>query len=287
MNIVQKAINLAAVAHAGQVRKGTNIPYITHPFAVGMILQQAKCSDEMIAAGILHDTLEDTDVTKEQLLEMFGDKVTSLVEAASEPDKTLPWKERKLHTIHALQRASIDEIYVITADKLHNLQSIREDLEQSGEAVWNRFKRGRVEQHWYYSSIVKALSAREKECRLIGQLQKEVIILFGSLEWMSKKMIDVLFECAYGIYERQLAKLNEFGLEKFAREISEKADFIYENQNEASFEKLHQLSYHGIEFELNSEGPLILAGFCIAIQEKMDWTNQELVEHMKRNLKKL
>lgn len=287
MNIVQKAINIAAVAHAGQVRKGTKIPYITHPFAVGMILQQTKCSEEVIAAGILHDTLEDTDVTKEQLLEMFGEQVTRLVEAASEPDKTLPWKERKLHTIHSLPHASIDEVHVIIADKLHNLQSIRQDLEQDGEAVWHRFKRGRIQQHWYYSNIVKALTARKKECRLIGQLEKEVKAVFGSIEWISKKMIDVLFECAYGIYEKQLAKLNEFGLEKFALEISEKADFIYRNHHNASFEKLHQLSLHGIEFETNSDGPLILAGFCIAIQEKMDWTDQELVEHMKRNLRKI
>ncbi|MBM7609694.1 (p)ppGpp synthase/HD superfamily hydrolase [Lysinibacillus composti] len=186
MNIVQKAINLAAVAHAGQMRKGTNIPYITHPFAVGMMLQQTRCSEEVIAAGILHDTLEDTDVTKEQLLEMFGEQVTRLVEAASEPDKTLPWKERKRHTIHSLQHASIDEIHVITADKVHNLQSIREDLKQSGESVWDRFKRGREEQHWYYSSIVQELSPRKKECQLIETLEKEVKAVFGSLEWMVK-----------------------------------------------------------------------------------------------------
>ena len=60
MNIIDKAINFAAEAHAGQFRKGTNTPYITHPFAVGMSLQRVRCSDEVIAAGILHDTIERT-----------------------------------------------------------------------------------------------------------------------------------------------------------------------------------------------------------------------------------
>ena len=92
MNIIEKAINFAAKAHVGQTRKWTDIPYISHPFAVGMISEQFKCSAEVIAAGILHDTLENIFVTIEELSKHFGDKVTKLVEAASEPDKSLPWK---------------------------------------------------------------------------------------------------------------------------------------------------------------------------------------------------
>ena len=100
-------------------------------------------------------------------------------------------------------------------------------------------------------------------------------------------MIDVLFECAYGIDEEQRAKIKEFGLEKLASEISEKAEFNYRNQQNACFEKLRQLSIHGIEIETNSDGPLILAGFFIVIQKRMDWTDQELVDHVKRNLRKI
>ena len=72
MDMVEKAIIFAAKAHKNQTRKGTDIPYITHPFAVGMILQKAKCSEEVIAAGILHDTLEDTETTFKDLTEVFG-----------------------------------------------------------------------------------------------------------------------------------------------------------------------------------------------------------------------
>ena len=79
MEIVEKAIIFAAKAHGNQKRKGTDIPYITHPFAVGMLLQKEKCSEEVIAAGILHDTLEDTETTFEDLTEVFGVHVANLV----------------------------------------------------------------------------------------------------------------------------------------------------------------------------------------------------------------
>ncbi|WHY65006.1 HD domain-containing protein [Neobacillus sp. SuZ13] len=181
MNIVQKAINFAAVAHRNQTRKATNIPYISHPFAVGMLLQKEKCSDSVIAAGILHDTLEDTDTSYETLAEQFGEHIANLVRAASEPDKTLPWRVRKQHTIDMLKHLSIEEIQVITADKLHNLQSIKEDRKTIGEMVWERFNHGMKDQHWYYDSIVKELAPRKEEFTLIRELELEVCHVFGSL----------------------------------------------------------------------------------------------------------
>lgn len=182
MNMIDKAIQFAAKAHEGQVRKATDIPYITHPFAVGMLLQKAKCSEEVIAAGILHDTIEDTSVTYEQLVEEFGQKVANLVLAASEHDKSLPWKERKLHTIQSLRNPSMDEMKVIVTDKLHNLRSIRKDLNEIGEEVWSRFNRGKSDQHWYYSSIVEALAPRKAEFQYIQELEKEVIAVFGEVK---------------------------------------------------------------------------------------------------------
>lgn len=186
MELIEKAIVFAAKAHDGQVRKGTSIPYISHPFAVGMYLKQGNCSDKVIAAGILHDTIEDTEVTYEELVSEFGTKVASLVRAASEHDKSLPWKERKLHTINYLNEASIEEIQVITADKLHNLHSIRQDLKLLGDEIWSRFNRGKEDQHWYYSRIVQALAQRESEFPLIRELEKEVIAVFGQMADFSK-----------------------------------------------------------------------------------------------------
>nr|WP_316046713.1 HD domain-containing protein [Planococcus glaciei] len=98
-NLIELAIGFAAFKHTGQVRKGTSIPYISHPFAVGMMLQQAGESEEVIAAGILHDTLEDTATTEEEIRTVFGEQVLLLVKAASEPDKSRPWEDRKRHTV--------------------------------------------------------------------------------------------------------------------------------------------------------------------------------------------
>jgi len=186
MNMIEKAIIFAAKAHRKQTRKGTDIPYITHPFAVGMYLQKANCSEEVIAAGILHDTLEDTETTYNDLKESFGDRVANLVLAASENDKSLPWEVRKQHTIDMLKEASLEEVQVIVADKLHNLKSIRTDLNQNGEIIWERFNRGKRDQHWYYASIVKALSTRKKQCHMIDELEREVIAVFGSLDSPTK-----------------------------------------------------------------------------------------------------
>jgi|SRR5690625_3816061 len=179
MNMIDLAIVTAATYHEGQYRKGgTNTPYISHPFSVGMLLLKEKCTDEVVAAGILHDTLEDTELTYGKLLDLFGERVATLVVAASEMDKSLPWIERKQQTIDALPDLDNDAIHIIVADKLHNLRSMRHDLEIHGEQIWRRFKKGKKEQYWYYQSIVTALLPRKKECRLIEELAKEIKMVF-------------------------------------------------------------------------------------------------------------
>lgn len=178
MNLVEKALIFAAKAHHGQVRKGTDIPYITHPVAVGMILQKASCSDEVVAAGILHDTLEDTETTYDDLVSAFGAYVADLVVAASETDKTLSWEDRKRQTISMLKHTTTEEMHVIVADKLHNLQSIHHDLKTYGPEIWDRFNRGKNEQHWYYRSIIDALLSRTNEFKLIETLNEEVHKVF-------------------------------------------------------------------------------------------------------------
>jgi (p)ppGpp synthase/HD superfamily hydrolase len=87
VDIVNRAIEFAAKAHRHQVRKGTDTPYITHPYAIGLMLTRAGFDPEVVAAGLLHDTVEDTDVTPEDILEEFGERVASIVEGASEPNR--------------------------------------------------------------------------------------------------------------------------------------------------------------------------------------------------------
>lgn len=287
LSIIEQAIIFAAKAHHGQTRKSTDIPYITHPFAVGMLLQKAKCTDEVIAAGILHDTLEDTSTTYEELVEQFGIRVAKLVRAASEHDKSLPWEERKKHTINMLKDAYLEDIQVITADKLHNLKSIQANLEVNGEETWNRFNRGKHDQHWYYSSIVKELAPRKKEFKLIRELEREVKEVFGSLNFFSDDEISLLFACAYSIGDNERSLLEKYHLTNVVEELLADASHIYSKQYEMVTMKLDDLHSRGIEFQSNSEGPFLLSSFCIALQKKMNWTDDELFKHFKRNASKL
>ena len=86
--MIFKAIEFSTKAHSGQCRKGTKIPYITHPLNVAKTLIQLECSEPVIVAGILHDTLEDTRVTFDELLEIFGKEIADLVNSASEPNRS-------------------------------------------------------------------------------------------------------------------------------------------------------------------------------------------------------
>lgn len=178
MDIIDQAIEFAAKAHRNQYRKGTDIPYISHPVGVGMILQKAECSEEAIIAGILHDTLEDTDTTEDDILNNFGEEVLTIVKSCSEPDKGARWEDRKKHTIDYLKSAPLFVRQVACADKLHNLRSIKRDLTNLGEATWNRFKRGREMQKWYYTELVKSLG-HESDFPLLVLLKKEVENVFG------------------------------------------------------------------------------------------------------------
>ncbi|WP_026573665.1 HD domain-containing protein [Bacillus sp. UNC438CL73TsuS30] len=177
MEIVEKALQTASKAHEGQYRKLTDIPYITHPVAVGMLLLKAGYMDDVVAAGILHDTVEDTDLTLEDLKRKFGEKIAEIVAGCSEPDKSLSWEKRKEHTIEFLKTASMEIRAVACADKLHNIRSIRNDYEQVGEEVWKRFNRGKEKQKWYYTNVVESLGTLGN-FSLLEELRKEVDLLF-------------------------------------------------------------------------------------------------------------
>jgi (p)ppGpp synthase/HD superfamily hydrolase len=177
MDIIEKALQIASQAHEGQYRKHTKIPYITHPVAVGMILLKAGYGEEIIAAGILHDTVEDTQLSLRDIEATFSEKIALIVAGCSEPDKSLSWEERKEHTIEFLKTASEDIRAVACADKLHNIKSIMRDFEKVGEEVWERFNRGRNQQEWYYRNIVASLGHSSK-FDLLEELQVEVNKLF-------------------------------------------------------------------------------------------------------------
>lgn len=157
---VQKAINFANFKHNKQLRKGTNNLYSVHPISVGALLIEITNDIDVICAGILHDTLEDTDTTEEELLLEFGPNVLQYVKDASEPDKSLPWEARKEQSILKLYNITFEGALVILADKTHNLSSILIDLNNSDNIslYWNRFNRGFDKQKWYYSELYKVFN---------------------------------------------------------------------------------------------------------------------------------
>jgi len=159
--MIKRAIELAAKAHHNQFRKGTDTPYFAHPCSVGILLAQHGCSEEVVAAGILHDTIEDTPLTIEDIRTQFGNEVATIVEGCSESDKSLSWMDRKQHTIDFLVNAPMEVKFVTCADKMDNITSIALDYDELGEDLWQRFNAGKKEQSWYYRGLVESLNKGE------------------------------------------------------------------------------------------------------------------------------
>jgi (p)ppGpp synthase/HD superfamily hydrolase len=181
MDVIEKALEVASQAHEKQYRKRTKIPYITHPAAVGMMLMKEGFDEEIVAAGILHDTIEDTDLNLADIEKVFGQRIAEIVYGCSEPDKSLPWEERKKHTIEYLKTAPKEIRVVACADKLHNVRSILMDYQQEGEAVWERFNRGKAQQEWYYRNVAESLGSIDS-FDLQRELVKAVDLLFRKYE---------------------------------------------------------------------------------------------------------
>jgi (p)ppGpp synthase/HD superfamily hydrolase len=180
--LVDSALIFAAQAHRHQVRKATNIPYIVHPVGVMLLLQDAGEADpELLAAALLHDTIEDAGVSAAALAERFGPRVAAIVEGCSEPDhQAADWETRKQHTVTYLRTAPRDVQLVAAADKLHNLRSMRVDQAELGERLWERFNRGRAALEWYYRAIAASLSQGElRDHPLVRQLREAVTEMFG------------------------------------------------------------------------------------------------------------
>ena len=155
--MIQKAAVFAAKAHEGMMRKGSRIPYIYHPMEVALIVAQMTDDPEVIAAAYLHDVLEDTSVTPEELEQTFGGRILSLVQEESE-DKERTWRERKASTIEHLKQASREVKLLTLGDKLSNMRSTARDYMVIGDEIWQRFNEKNRESHrWYLAGILDGL----------------------------------------------------------------------------------------------------------------------------------
>ena len=158
--LVTRAVIFATEAHDGAVRKGTALPYIVHPMEAAAIAAGMTSDPEVIAAAVLHDTVEDTDVTREQIEAKFGSRVAKLVAAESENKREDQkaedtWKIRKQETIDHLRRTTDRDVKILAlVDKLSNLRAIYRDYMAIGDKLWERFnQKDPKEIGWYYRSF--------------------------------------------------------------------------------------------------------------------------------------
>jgi (p)ppGpp synthase/HD superfamily hydrolase len=161
-----RALAYAAEKHAGQKRKGTRIPYISHPLAVAsLVLEYGGGEDEVIAA-LLHDVPEDCGGQEvlDEIRQKFGMGAAAIVEGCTDTleDPKPKWRPRKEAHIGHLQTAHRSVRLVAAADKLHNALSILRDYRKQsvGEKVWDRFAAPKEEVLWYYGAVTRALAAK-------------------------------------------------------------------------------------------------------------------------------
>lgn len=157
------ALAFAFAAHDGQTRKGTDVPYISHPLGVASLVMEAGGSGDEVVAALLHDAVEDGgEELIEPIRETFGERVIDIVLECS--DAVVPkgadkpgWWERKRAYIERVPQESAGAVLVTTADKVHNARAIVSDLREIGDEVFARFTAGKDGALWYQRAITEAL----------------------------------------------------------------------------------------------------------------------------------
>ena len=184
----ERALRLAASAHRDQVRKGSGVPYVEHPMAVALILDRSGFDEEVATAGLLHDLVEDTDVTLDEIREAFGERIAAIVAGCSEEKldaqgRKRPWHDRKRDHVEIVGRSNDEVRAVVLADKLHNLISIQLDLSE-GRDVWSGFHAGRAPVLAYYDAMLTACESADPrlvrllvECRdLLADVSRSSVV---------------------------------------------------------------------------------------------------------------
>jgi len=159
--LLDRAILFAVQAHAGTERRGKGFPYIIHPMEAMAIVATMTSDQEILAAAALHDVVEDTEVTLDELRRQFGDRVAMLVDSESDRvDQGLDWRTRKEESLKRLSRATRDEKIVALGDKLSNMRAIARDYTTKGDVFWEMFHIKEKSVHaWRYHALADALSS--------------------------------------------------------------------------------------------------------------------------------
>lgn len=185
---LQKAVEFAAKKHAGQLRKGSTYPYITHVVEAMEIVSRMTEDENLRAAAVLHDTLEDTCTTKEELVREFGQRIADLVDSESEDKRRgqsekASWKVRKQETIDHLAKAPTEIRMLALGDKLSNIRAMYRDYQVVGEHLWKKFNNSDPrKQGTYYWLLGKAFKDDPKirETPAFKEYNELCMELFGA-----------------------------------------------------------------------------------------------------------
>lgn len=173
----EQALLFATRKHAGQIRKGTGTPYVSHLLSVAALVLEAGGDEDLAIAALLHDVVEDCGGAPmlKEVRRRFGKRVAQVVEACSDTDITPkpPWRERKEQYIRHLRTADAGARLVSAADKLHNARSILADYREIGEPIWQRFQGKREGTLWYYRALLREFRRKYRN-RLVDELERVV-----------------------------------------------------------------------------------------------------------------
>tara|TARA_B100000745_G_scaffold76832_2_gene46511 strand:- start:1496 stop:2074 length:579 start_codon:yes stop_codon:yes gene_type:complete len=160
---VEKALRAASTLHRDQVRKGPgNPPYVTHLFAAALIVSQYTSDEDVVVSTILHDTIEDTDYTLEELEEDFGSRIREIVQAVTEPKEIKDWSKRKDRYLKSLKSGPNEALLVAAADKIHNMLSIVRDFTGHEDKFVREFGGSLDERLGQYQNFGNLINSRVK-----------------------------------------------------------------------------------------------------------------------------
>lgn len=180
-SLIHKSIDFAIQVHLTQKRKGKDIPYITHTLTVGLILARVTKDENIIAAGILHDTIEDCEpygsVTKKLIAKEFNDEIAQMVDDLTEQDKTLPWMERKIAALNHVKDMGHNSLLVKSADVLHNLAELNVDIAKLGDKGFESFNASKEDTIKRYAKLIPEIKKAWSKNPLLTDLEYGLIRL--------------------------------------------------------------------------------------------------------------
>ncbi len=169
------AIRTSALAHREHKRKGSNLPYIIHPYSVMLIASEATEDEDILIACLFHDIIEDVPeyYPEDKMRQEFGDRVVDIVRGVTKDDGIADWNERSLAYLSHLEHESLPESVIVSAaDKIHNLMSMISDYQEIGEKLWDKFHSSKEEQLWWYKSVEELVSRLLPESPLSDRLKE-------------------------------------------------------------------------------------------------------------------